>query len=101
VILSNVCRKGFASSNKKLGVQFDAVYTAQDIGSYKPDPNNFDYLLKHIKPAKKAGLARCWIDRQNLDKSENWGATAVVHERPDTDYRFNTLMEMAEYMVSG
>jgi len=36
VILSNVHRDGFAASNKKLGVQFDAVYTAEDVGSYKP-----------------------------------------------------------------
>ncbi len=38
VILSNVHREGFAASNRKLGVRFDAVYTAEDIGSYKPSP---------------------------------------------------------------
>ncbi len=38
VILSNVDRAGFAASNRKLGVAFDAVYTAEDVGSYKPDP---------------------------------------------------------------
>lgn len=122
VILSNVNRDGFDASNKKLGVQFDAIYTAQDVGSYKPSPNNFNYLVENIKndldiapneilhtaqslhhdhvPAKKAGLARCWIDRQNLANSENWGATAVVAERPDTDYRFSTLMEMAQQVAS-
>ena len=122
VILSNVDRDGFAASNKKLGIEFDAIYTAQDIGSYKPNPKNFNYLLEHIntdlgftadeilhtaqslhhdhKPAKKAELARCWIDRQNLANTENWGATAVLTERPDTDYRFSTLMEMAEQVVS-
>jgi FMN phosphatase YigB (HAD superfamily) len=26
-------------------VLFDAVYTAQDIGAYKPSPRNFEYLL--------------------------------------------------------
>jgi len=31
-ILSNVHRDGFAASNRKLGVTFDAIYTAQDIG---------------------------------------------------------------------
>src|SRR5580658_242144 len=40
VILSNVDRAGFAASNPRLGVTFDAIYTAQDIGSYKPDPRN-------------------------------------------------------------
>lgn len=31
------------------GVKFDAIYTAQDIGSYKPDLKNFRYLVKHIE----------------------------------------------------
>jgi len=36
VILSNVDNESFSASNKKLGVEFDAIYTAEDIGSYKP-----------------------------------------------------------------
>ena len=118
VILSNVNRDGFAASNRKLGVEFDAIYTAQDVGSYKPDPANFDYLIENIKsdlnidpdqilhtaqslhhdhvPAAEFGLARAWIDRQNLANSDNWGATARVENRPEVDFRFSTLMEMAE-----
>jgi 2-haloalkanoic acid dehalogenase type II len=38
VILSNIDRQSFATSNEKLRVEFDAIYTAEDIGSYKPDP---------------------------------------------------------------
>ena len=30
-----------AASNPKLGVAFDAIYTAEDIGSYKPAARNF------------------------------------------------------------
>src|SRR5678815_4471686 len=45
IILSNVHRQGFAASNRRLGVEFDAILTAQDIGSYKPNPANFDALL--------------------------------------------------------
>src|SRR6266508_4355205 len=33
VILSNVDNESFAVSNKKLGIEFDAIYTAEDIGS--------------------------------------------------------------------
>ncbi|MFC7691045.1 HAD family hydrolase [Paeniroseomonas aquatica] len=40
VILSNVDRTGFAASNRRLGVEFDLICTAQDVGSYKPDPAN-------------------------------------------------------------
>ena len=48
VILSNVDRTSFAASNRRLGVEFDAVYTAEDIGSYKPDLANFRYLLARL-----------------------------------------------------
>lgn len=117
VILSNVNREGFAASNRKLGVEFDAVYTAQDIGSYKPDPANFDYLLDHVRtdlglypsellhtaqslfhdhvPARKMGLATAWIDRQSLSKDGGWGATARLEEMPGTDFLFHTMAEMA------
>src|SRR5690606_25778937 len=46
VILSNVDNASFWASQQKLGVEFDAVYTAEDIGSYKPDDRNFEYMLK-------------------------------------------------------
>src|SRR5688572_17461282 len=36
VILSNVDRKSFAGSNRRLQVEFDDIFTAEDIGSYKP-----------------------------------------------------------------
>jgi 2-haloacid dehalogenase len=50
-------------------------------------------------PATGFGLARAWIDRQNLANSDNWGATARVENRPEMDFRFSTLMEMAEEVV--
>lgn len=48
VILSNVDNTSFSFSNRKLGVDFDAIYTAEDIGSYKPSPRNFDYMLEKL-----------------------------------------------------
>ena len=38
IILSNVDRASFAGSQRRLGVDFTSVLTAQDIGSYKPSP---------------------------------------------------------------
>ena len=52
VILSNVDRASFAGSNARLGVTFDAIYTAQDIGSYKPDLSNFHYMLDRLARAR-------------------------------------------------
>lgn len=116
VILSNVDRQSFAASNRKLGVVFDAVYTAEDIGSYKPDPRNFDHLLAHLEadlgiergqvlhvaqslhhdhvPAARAGLARAWIDRR-FGKAGG-GATLPIADRPPVDFVFKSLAELAE-----
>ena len=123
VILSNVDRAGFAASNRKLGVQFDAIYTAQDVGSYKPDPRNFGYLLEHLRAdlglgaedvlhtaqslfhdhvqARAHGLANAWIDRQHLSRSEQWGATARVEQRPEIDFLFHSMGEMAAARAQG
>ena len=117
VILSNVHKDGIAGSNRKLGVEFDAIYTAEDIGSYKPADANFEYLLAHLKsdfgldradvlhtaqslhhdhvPAKRFGLANAWIDRQRLSKGGSWGATDRVATMPATDFVFFSMGEMA------
>ena len=115
VILSNVDRASFAHSRRKLGVAFDAVYTAEDIGSYKPDPRNFAYLLARLAeqgiareqilhtaeslyhdhiPAKRCGLATCWIHRR-AGRSGH-GATRPPQVDVTPDFRFATLAEMAE-----
>ena len=117
VILSNVDHAGIAASNRKLGVELDAIYTAQDIGSYKPDPRNFAYLIEHLAglgietgeilhtaqslhhdhvPARAAGLANAWIDRQGLSRGGDWGATAPVDDMPEFDFIFPTLGAMAD-----
>ncbi|HEY0420430.1 MAG TPA: haloacid dehalogenase type II [Acetobacteraceae bacterium] len=118
VILSNVDRASFAGSNKRLRVEFDAICTAQDIGSYKPDPANFRYMLERVAalghgkgeilhtaqslfhdhaPAKRLGLARCWIDRRR--EQEGWGATMPAEA--DVDFRFTSLGAMAEAHRAG
>jgi 2-haloacid dehalogenase len=116
VILSNVDHTSFAASNRRLGVAFDAVYTAEDIGSYKPTPANFAYLLEHVKrdlgldkgdilhtaqslfhdhvPADHVGLATCWIDRRK--GQGGWGAALAPPEDIETDFHFASLAEMAE-----
>ena len=109
VILSNVDRAGFSASNTLLGVEFDAIYTAEDIGSYKPNLSNFEYLIKHVEsdlghgksdilhtaqsirhdhiPARSIGLDNAWIDRNRLSET----GTADL---PTTDHLFFSLVEM-------
>lgn len=48
VILSKVDNESFSFSNQKLGVEFDAIYTAEDVGSYKPSLRNFEYMLERL-----------------------------------------------------
>ncbi len=122
VILSNVHREGFAASNRKLGVSFDAIYTAQDIGSYKPSNANFEYLLARLEsdfgfakrdilhtaqslrhdhvPARRFGLANAWIDRQRLSEGGDWGATEEIEKPPEADFLFFTMREMVEAVES-
>ena len=109
VILSNVDRAGFSASNTLLSVEFDAIYTAEDIGSYKPNLSNFEYLIKHVEsdlghgksdilhtaqsirhdhiPARSIGLDNAWIDRNRLSET----GTADL---PTTDHLFFSLIEM-------
>jgi 2-haloalkanoic acid dehalogenase type II len=115
VILSNVDRASFAESNRRLDVAFDAVCTAEDIGSYKPDKRNFDFALKAVKEklgfapkdilhtaqslfhdhqtAKAIGLATNWIDRR-MGRSGS-GATAPV-EGVKTDFHFPSMAAFVE-----
>ncbi|PTM39060.1 haloacid dehalogenase type II [Bosea sp. 124] len=118
VILSNVDNESFSLSNRRLGVTFDAICTAEDIGSYKPAAANFDYMLEALsaqgigkgdilhtaesmfhdhKPANAAGLASCWIYRRHGD--EGFGATMNPGDMPHYDFRFDSLGEMAQAVM--
>jgi len=115
VIVSNVDRRSFAASNRRLGVAFDAVYTAEDIGSYKPDPRNFRYMIDalgrrghaasavlHVAqslyhdhaPANVLGLRSAWIDRRQ--GAAGSGATPPPSGPVHWDFRFGSLAELVE-----
>lgn len=114
VILSNVDVAGFIASAKRLEVPFDYVFTAQEIGSYKPNPQNFDLMLRKLdgagitqpklmhvaqslfhdhQTATAKGLATCWIDRR---EGTGWGATKEIPNQPKTDWRFPSLKAFAD-----
>jgi 2-haloacid dehalogenase len=120
IILSNVDRGSFKATNQRLGVVFDAIYTAQDIGSYKPDPRNFAYLVDRVSehgtprhkllhvaqslfhdhvPAQAIGLATAWIDRRHA--TGGWGATAPVAPDVRYDFRFASVGALADAHRSG
>lgn len=115
VVLSNVDNESFRAGNANglEGFKFDAVYTAQDIGSYKPNHANFKYMLEHVKeqfdvnkdevlqtaqsqfhdhhPAKEMGIKSSWIYRPGL----------VMGNRNDPvfTWKFDTLVCFAPFVL--
>lgn len=114
VTLTNCDRTSYRGSAERLGNPWNAIYTAEDVGSYKPAPRNFDYLLDHVKsefglektsilhtaqslfhdhvPATAKGLATAWIDRRH--DAEGFGATMPPPGDYRIDFRFKSMAEM-------
>ncbi|MEO3790731.1 haloacid dehalogenase type II [Nonomuraea sp. B10E15] len=120
IILSNVDRASFAGSNKRLGTTFTSILTAEDVGSYKPDPRNFEALareaerlgvaegrLLHVAqslfhdhvPAKAAGLPTVWINRRH--DNAGWGATPEPSAGVTPDWTFTSMRAFADAVDAG
>lgn len=101
-VITNCDDDLFAASNRRLGVTFDWVITAEQVGSYKPSHRNFEVALERIEgagvprqrilhvaqslfhdhvPARELGLATAWIDRRH-DRPGS-GATPPAMATPD------------------
>lgn len=119
IILSNVDRDSFAASNNRLGVQFSCVITAEDVGSYKPSPRNFEALLAestrlgvddgkllHVAqslfhdhvPAQQVGLRTAWINRRK--GRLGWGATPAPAAPVVPDWEFPSLAALADAVAA-
>ena len=112
-ILSNVDDDLFGFTAAKLGVDFDWVITAEQVGSYKPDPRNFvaaieriglpkkrilhvaQSLYHDVVPATGLGMTSVWVDRRG--ERPGSGATPPVDGRPALKVRsLAELVEMIE-----
>lgn len=100
-IVSNVDDDLFAGTERRLGVPFDAVVTAQQVGSYKPAPAHFHRVLEKlslpkekvlhvaqsryhdIAPAKALGWSAVWVNRRAGRKGS--GATPEKDATPDLE----------------
>ena len=113
IIVSNVDRASFARSNRRLGVEFDLVITAEDVGSYKPALGHFDALFERLaslgversellhvaqslfhdhEPARRLDLASVWIDRRH----DRAGSGATPPSDVDVAMRYPSLAEFAD-----
>ncbi|OXG78946.1 haloacid dehalogenase, type II [Cryptococcus neoformans MW-RSA36] len=119
VILSNVDNISFEGSKQQLekGYHFDAIYTAEKIGSYKPSLRNFDYAIENVKedfgfdpkdilivanskyhdvqPGHKKGLKAAWIDREKAFM----GVAAYKDVIPD--FQFSNMADFASAMAKA
>ncbi|KAF9870252.1 haloacid dehalogenase [Colletotrichum karsti] len=123
IILSNIDRANISGSQERLRpVEFDGVYIAQDIGSYKPSHHNFAYLfaraadelgvdrergeLLHVArsltadhvPAKELRLRSVWISRGGETKDGEGVGGDYEKLKGDVafEWRFDTIGDFAE-----
>jgi 2-haloacid dehalogenase len=100
-VITNCDDDLFAQSERRLGVSFDYVITAQQAGSYKPDHANFQLAFERIEeprerilhvaqslfhdhvPAKALGMTSVWIDRR---QGRGGGASRDVEAHPDATF---------------
>jgi len=113
-VLSNVDKASFAATERALGIRFDLVCTAEEIGSYKPDPRNFRFLLARlsemeiqgsellhaaqslfhdIEPAGALGIRTAWVDRYG---GADEGAARAPEAEVLPDFTVSSLAELVQ-----
>jgi 2-haloacid dehalogenase len=111
-VITNCDDDLFAASNRRLGVDFDWVVTAEQAQSYKPALRGFQLAFERIDvprerilhvaqslfhdhtPAKAIGMTTVWVNRRA--GREGFGATPPAAAEPDlTVPDMRTLAELA------
>ena len=100
-IISNIDDDLFAYTANKLEVEFDWIITAEQVKSYKPSLQNFEFAIQQIGiapdkllhvaqsvyhdivPAKTIGVTAVWVNRRQ--GKEGFGATAPASGNPDLE----------------
>ena len=113
VILSNVDDDLFERTARRLQTHFDAVITAQQVGSYKPGLGHFAAARERLGltpdswlhvaqslyhdhvPAKSLGLRTVWVDRPT--RLEGTGIAPPAEVKPNA--RRTSLAEVADLLT--
>jgi 2-haloacid dehalogenase len=117
-VITNCDDDLFAESNRRLGVEFDWIITAQQAQSYKPSLRGFELAFERIDvprarilhvaqslfhdhvPAKHLGMTTVWIDRRA--GREGFGATPPANAEPDlTMADMRTFADLASRAPTG
>jgi 2-haloalkanoic acid dehalogenase type II len=112
-IVSNTDRVSFNGTRQRLGIPFDAVVMAEEVGAYKPDHRMFlrafevigelgipkegivhvaQSLYHDHVPAKALGLTTVWVDRYRGHRGT--GATPLPDVNVQPDYCVASLREL-------
>ena len=115
--LTNCDRQSYRGASRRLGDPWHAIWTAEDVGVYKPDPRSFAWLLARakaefgagpeeilhvaqslhhdIEPAPRCGLPyTAWIDRRHDRPGD--GATPPVDAALRPTFRFTSLKGLVD-----
>ena len=97
VILSNIDNEIIKKSIELIGIGFDGIVTAEEVGSYKPAHGHWEEMLKRfnankaevlhvaasyvhdIVPAKEQGFDAIWINRNSEEPTTD--------VRPDLEFK--------------
>ena len=111
-VITNCDDDLFAASNERLGVEFDWIVTAEQVGAYKPSERNFHVAFERLGlprerilhaaqslfhdhvTAKRLGLTTVWINRRGGRAGS--GATPVAEAAPDA-----TFPDMAAFAAAA
>lgn len=114
-IISNVDDDLFAATRDRLGVDFDWVVTAEQVGAYKPSHRNFELarerfavapghwlhaaqsLFHDIAPCRALGIPCVWVNRRIGKVGQ--GAGRAVDVTPDLEVP--DLRALAEQFTRG
>ena len=111
--LTNCDRISYMGSNARLEIEWDGIYTAQDVGCYKPKLRNFDYMFERARrdlgilpqqilhvaqslthdmvPATQMGMTKVWINRRH--DVDGLGATAPPQGDYTIEWEFNSMAD--------
>ena len=116
-VLSNADRDSLWAASRRLDVQFDALWSAEDVGSFKPDRRNFDFMqarlgrlgvtarqslhvaasLPHdLVPAAASGLACAWIDRDGASPQARPPGAVPGVATGRMDYAFRSVAHLVQ-----
>jgi len=111
--VTNCDRISYMGSNARLEIEWDGIYTAQDIGCYKPNLRNFHFMFERARrdlgvlpheilhvaqslthdmvPATQMGMNKVWINRRH--NVEGLGATAPPQGDYTIEWEFNSMSD--------